>query len=433
MSSLNIIKTKNILVVGDVMIDTYYSGEVRRISPEAPVPIFHKQSERSVLGGAANVAANLISARQNVSMMAVVGNDNAADKLKIALESKGIDTSLIMALDRSTTEKVRFLASDNNQQVLRLDVEDTDNIDRTECSVLLDTLETKIDSFDLILMSDYLKGLLSFDFTQDVIRLARAHNIPLIIDVKDPHIEKYKGAYLLKPNKKELHDLTRMPVSNDMEIIQASEKLLSLCECNYVLTTCGSRGMVLVGDGAPYFIDCAEQEVYDVTGAGDTTVAYLAACMVNGFSMREAVDIANCAAGIQVSKVGTSSVYWNEVREYLTSQKKGIVHKILNWETLDDFKRETLRKKVVFTNGCFDILHIGHIRYLQEASKLGDILIIGLNSDDSVRRLKGASRPINSQSERAEVLCALEFVDYVIVFDEDTPYELIKKYNQMFW
>lgn len=426
MSILNNIKEKKILVIGDVMLDTYFSGEVKRVSPEAPVPVFKKKSECSVLGGAANVAANLIATGQSVSIMSIIGRDEIGSRLKELLREKGINTDLLCPLDRNTTQKTRFLA-ENNQQVLRLDVEETKPLDKTECVSLLDSLQIVIANFELVILSDYMKGLLTYDFTQGVLHLAREHNIPTIIDVKDPKIDKYKGAYLLKPNKKELHDLTGMPVSNDDEVINASENLRNACGCEYVLTTCGSRGMVLVGDGEPYFIDCAEQEVYDVTGAGDTTIAYLAACMVNGFSMRESVDISNCAAGIKVSKVGTSSVYWNEVREYLNDQKKSIIHKLLSWKTLDDFRTGNTGKKIVFTNGCFDIIHIGHIRYLQEASKLGDILVVGLNSDASVRRLKGPTRPVNNQSDRAEVLCALEFVDYVIIFEEETPHELIKK------
>ena len=244
---------------------------------------------------------------------------------------------------------------------------------------------------------------------------------------KDPDVEKYKHAYLLKPNKKELQDLTGMPVESDEEIIAASRKLRQICETTYVLTTCGARGMVLVGDGEPYFISAVGQEVFDVTGAGDTTIAYLAACMVNDFHMREAVEIANYAAGIQVRKVGTSLVSWREVREFLTGKKEGAGHKIIQGEVLDSFRRDHENQRIVFTNGCFDILHIGHIRYMQEAARLGDILIIGLNSDASVKRLKGPERPVNSEEDRAELLCALGFVDYVTVFDEDTPFELISK------
>ncbi len=420
------VNSKNILVIGDVMLDTYFNGEVKRISPEAPVPVFRKKSERSVLGGAANVAANLVAADQKVSMMAMVGKDETGTRLREIFESQGINTDLIISLDRKTTEKTRFLAG-NHQQVMRLDVEDTDELGEDDCKLLLSELENKIDKYDLILISDYLKGLLTFDFTQGVIYMAKDHNIPVIIDVKDPKHSKYNHATLLKPNLKELADLTRLKVDTDEQIIRASKELMERCHCQYVLTTCGARGMVLVGDGEPYFITAEGQEVFDVTGAGDTTIAYLAACMVNGFSMRESVEIANLAAGIQVGKVGTSSVYWREVREHLADQKEGAIHKLLQRNVVETFRCDHEGQKIVFTNGCFDILHVGHIRYLQEAAKLGDVLVLGINSDSSVKRIKGPERPINSELERAEMLCALGFIDYVVIFEEDTPLELIKK------
>ncbi len=424
MSRLNNIVSKNILVIGDVMLDTYYTGDVKRISPEAPVPVFRKKTERSVLGGAANVAANLVAAGQNVSMMSMIGNDEVGEKLKKIFEEQGINTDLIIPLERHTTEKTRFLAA-NNQQVLRLDVEDIDPLSTSDCEKMIKKLEDRIDGFDLILISDYLKGLLTYDFVQAVIYKAKEKSIPVIIDVKDTKFEKYAGATLLKPNLKEIADLTGLPVNTDEEIVEASIKLKTQCNVDYVLTTCGGRGMVIVGDGEPYFIPAFGQEVYDVTGAGDTTIAYLGTCMVNGFSMREAVDIANLAAGIQVSKVGTSSVCWSEIRERLVDQSNDAVHKIINGKAIERFRRDHREQKIVFTNGCFDILHVGHIRYLQEAAKLGDILIIGINSDESVKRLKGPERPINNQSERAEMLGALGFVDYVAIFDEDTPLNLI--------
>lgn len=426
MKSLKNIEKKNILVIGDVMLDTYFTGDVKRISPEAPVPVFRKKSERSVLGGAANVAANLIAAGQNVSVMAMVGNDTAGDHLKKLFQKKGIDTSLVVSLDRNTTEKTRFLAS-NNQQVLRLDVEDTYPLGHDDCERMLKALDEQIDKFNLILLSDYLKGLLTFEFTQGVLQKAREKNIPAIIDVKDSKIGKYKDAFLIKPNLKELQDLTGLSVTTDDEIINASQKLRKICNTQYILTTCGARGMVLVGDGEPYFIESVGKEVFDVTGAGDTTIAYLAACIVNGFDMTEAVNIANYAAGIQVSKVGTSSVYWKEIREQLTNKEDATIHKVLTGKAVDTFRVDNADKKVVFTNGCFDILHVGHLRYMQEAAKMGDVLVVGLNSDASVRRLKGPERPINNQDDRIEMLAALEFVDYVVLFDEDTPYELIKK------
>lgn len=426
MKSLNNIEVKNILVVGDVMLDTYYTGEVKRISPEAPVPVFLKKNERSVLGGAANVAANLVAAGQHVFMMTIVGNDKNGEKLIHAFAKKGIDTSMIVSLERNTTEKTRFLAS-NNQQVLRLDVEDTFPLEHQDCEKLMEIFNKQIDKFDLIILSDYLKGLLTYEFTQGILQIAKEKGIPAIVDVKDKNIDKYKGAYLLKPNLKELHDLTGLRVDTDEYIIEASKQLRELCQTKYILTTCGARGMVLVGEETPYFIESAGKEVFDVTGAGDTTIAYLAACMVNEFEMKDAVNLANYAAGIQVSKVGTSSVYWKEIREYLTDKEDASTHKILSDKAIDLFREEHKDKKIVFTNGCFDLLHIGHLRYMQEASALGDILVVGLNSDASVKRLKGSERPINNQNDRAEMLSALEFVDYVVIFDDDTPYELIKK------
>lgn len=422
------VEKHRILVVGDVMLDTYFMGDVNRISPEAPVPVFRKKTERSVLGGAANVASNLIAAGQKVSIMAMMGNDETGQRLKEIFESEGVDTRLIFSLDRHTTEKTRFLAS-NNQQVLRLDVEDTYPLSLIDCNEMIDALKSRINDFDFILISDYLKGLLTVEFTRAVISLAKKNGIPVAIDVKDPYYQKYDGATLLKPNRKELRNLTGKAVGTDQDIIDASNELRKKCHAGYVLTTCGSHGMILVGEDGHYAVKAAGQEVFDVTGAGDTTIAYLVACMVNGYGIKEAVNIANLAAGIQVSKVGTSVVYWPEVRSRLAdeSQSHDVASKIISGELVDGFRKDHAGKKVVFTNGCFDILHIGHIRYLQEAARLGDVFVIGLNSDESVRRLKGSERPINNEMERAEMLCVFGFVDYVAIFDEDTPIELIHK------
>jgi len=426
MFHLSQIRSRHILVVGDVMLDNYYVGDVRRISPEAPVPVFRKRSERSVLGGAANVAANLVAANQQTSMMSIIGRDANGQTMMQLFENLGINAGLVSNLQRSTTIKTRFLA-DNNQQLLRLDVEDTDPITKVESNRILNKLQKVIDDFDLILMSDYLKGLLTQEFTQGVIKMARKHDIPVVIDVKDPKYGKYYGATLLKPNLNELRSLTGKNVQTDEEIVEAAEELRKRSNCQYVLATLGAKGMVLVGDGEPYFVKSLAREVYDVSGAGDTTIAYLATCMANEMPIRESVDIANYAAGIQVGKVGTSSVSWQEVRDLISNEDHGIVHKILSAEELNSFRRDNAQKKIVFTNGCFDILHVGHKRYLQQAATLGDILVVGVNSDASVRRLKGPTRPVNNEQDRAEMLSALGFIDYVVIFDEDTPYELIKK------
>ena len=427
MINLSQIKRKSILVIGDVMLDNYFLGDIKRISPEAPVPVFRKKSERSVPGGAANVAANLVAANQEVSIMTIIGNDEIGKRLLDFFSEMGIGTDSVQILVRNTTIKTRFLAG-NNQQVLRLDVEDTEPISEKVCTDMLTKLEEVIDSYNLILLSDYLKGLLTYEFTQGVLKLAREHNIPAIIDVKDPHIEKYYGAYLLKPNLKEIMDLTGLPAQTDEEIVKAAETLRKRCDCKYVLCTRGARGMVLVGDSQqPFFISAENREVFDVSGAGDTTIAYIACAMANGIEMNDAVTIANYAAGIQVSKIGTSSVYLQEVRDYISREDDGTLHKVLHADDIETFRQDNLNKKIVFTNGCFDILHVGHKRYLQQAATLGDILVVGVNSDDSVRRLKGPDRPVNSEQDRAEILCALGFIDYVVIFEEDTPYELIKK------
>lgn len=426
MYKLSQIRSRHILVVGDVMLDNYYVGDVRRISPEAPVPVFRKRSERSVLGGAANVAANLVAANQQPCMMSIIGKDANGKTMMQLFENLGINAGLVSNLQRSTTIKTRFLA-DNNQQLLRLDVEDTDPITKVESNRILKKLQKVIDDFDLILMSDYLKGLLTQEFTQGVIKMARKHDIPVVIDVKDPKYGKYYGATLLKPNLNELRSLTGKNVQTDEEIVEAAEELRKRSNCQYVLATLGAKGMVLVGDGEPYFVKSLAREVYDVSGAGDTTIAYFATCMANEMPIRESVDIANYAAGIQVGKVGTSSVSWQEVRDLISNEDHGIAHKILSAEELNSFRKDNAQKKIVFTNGCFDILHVGHKRYLQQAATLGDILVVGVNSDASVRRLKGPTRPVNNEQDRAEMLSALGFIDYVVIFDEDTPYELIKK------
>lgn len=416
-------KGKSILVIGDVMLDRYYGGDVERISPEAPVPVFRKQTEQCKLGGAANVAANLAAASQHVSMMTMVGRDEDGDKIIRALEEMGIDTSCVFQGVHATTVKTRFLAR-NHQQLMRMDVEETDDLTPEDCTAMLSILKTRIDSIDLIVLSDYLKGVLTYAFTQGILRMAREHGVPTLIDVKDKHMEKYDGAYLLKPNLKELQDMTNMVVSTDEEIIVASQLLRDRCHCAYVLTTCGARGMILVGETI-HAIDSVSKEVYDVTGAGDTTIAYLSACLANGIPIEEAVNIANLAAGVQVAKVGTSAV---RLQEVVDAQKEHALHthgKLLPRKDAKAFRETNSQKKIVFTNGCFDILHVGHIRYLQQAATLGDLLVVGLNSDVSVRRLKGEGRPINGQEDRAELLCALDCVDEVVIFDEDTPYALI--------
>lgn len=424
MNLLDRIQKKNILVIGDVMLDTYCTGEVRRISPEAPVPVFRKLGGRSSPGGAANVAANLAAANQSVSLLSVVGEDAAGAQLKARLSRLGIDAGMLLPLKACTTEKVRFIA-ESNQQVMRLDNEVCDAISGETCARLLDVLAERIDGSDVVVLSDYNKGLFTETFTRGVIKLAREHGKRTLVDVKGSSAAKYAGAFLIKPNLSELRDMTGMPAKTDQQILAASNALREACRSEYVLTTCGGRGMVLAGEKEPVFVDADDHEVFDVTGAGDTALAYLAAGLANGFSVREAVEVSNHAAGLQVTKAGTAAIGLREVSEAISREDWG--RKILDRRSAAKLRGAASDKRIVFTNGCFDILHAGHVRYLRQAAALGDILIVGLNSDASVRKLKGEGRPINTAEDRAELLSALEFVDYIVVFDEETPYELIRQ------
>lgn len=414
-------KSKKILVIGDIMLDIYYKGDVDRISPEAPVPVFKKINEKCVLGGASNVAANLAFANQKTSVMALVGEDSYGKKIRDLFAEIGVDSTLVGNWDRPTITKTRFLA-ENNQQILRLDIEDSHDIsDELEEELLL-KLEKTIEQFDWILISDYMKGLLTENFTQNVIKLAKKFGKKVLADIKDSNFKKYKGAYLLKPNQKELQNITKMPVSTDEELFHAAKYLLQETECEYVLTTCGAKGMVLVGENFIRRLDTVGRSVYDVTGAGDTTIAYLAASLANGIDIVEAMKIANYAAGLQVGKVGTSIVYLHEVEESMRSGGGYRHQKVFRMNERNTLKNQIIewRKKgetVVTTNGCFDIIHIGHIALLEEAKKYGDHLIVLINTDASVRRLKGADRPINTEEDRATVIAALDCVDAVMLFD----------------
>lgn len=428
---INLIKKynkKSILVIGDVMLDTYFLGKVSRVSPEAPIPVLNKKTERQVLGGAANVAANLTGIEQNVYMMSFIGKDNAGDKIVELLSNLNVDTSMmIRSSEIITTEKTRMLAQ-NNQQIMRLDQEEILNLTQEQENHAIKILEEKIVELDLIILSDYLKGVLNANFTKKIIEVANDNNVKVIIDVKDPSVEKYTNAFLLKPNLLELKSLTGMPVETFEEISKAGKVLCDKCNCQYVLATCGGDGMVLVkNDGESQKITCTAKEVYDVSGAGDTVISYLGAGIANDIKLIDAVNISNIAAGVKVSKVGTSIVYLEEVRAFLGFMDySSVLKKLISKEEIPNILKINKGKKIVFTNGCFDILHSGHIRYLQKSATHGDILIVGVNDDASIKRLKGEERPINCLEDRLEVLSALEFIDYVIPFSEDTPIELIK-------
>lgn len=421
------IKRKKILVIGDVMLDEYYIGTIKRISPEAPVPVFLEEDKKYSLGGAANVAVNMAVNNMDVSVLAIIGADDKGRKLKELFKENGIKSDMLLECVRPTSTKCRLLAG-NNQQVIRIDTEDSTDIEEETEKRLFSLVESCISDFQIVVLSDYLKGVLSYNFTRELINLCNSRDIKTLVDVKDSRAEKYKGAYLLKPNKKELGMMSDLSISTEKELLNAARQLRKNCDSEYVLTTCGAEGMVLVDAYDGYQkLSTTSHEVFDVTGAGDTVIAYLAMCIANDIDIFESVRISNIAAGIQVSKVGTSTVMLEEVDWFKkNSRKSETKNKLIKPSDLHIIREKCKNKKIVFTNGCFDILHIGHARYLKEASELGDILIIGLNSDDSVRRLKGENRPINTESERSEFLSYFNFVDYIVIFEDDTPYNLIK-------
>ena len=422
---------KKILVVGDVMLDTYHFGKVDRISPEAPVPVFLETGRgRHVPGGAANVAANIAAIGVPVDLCSVTGEDDAANMLKDLLAERNVDTRLLREdARRRTTEKVRFIGP-NSQQMLRVDTEDAGGIPFEMICGQLEAVASRMEDYALFLLSDYNKGVLTEAAAQAFIRLANEKDIPVLADVKGRNFRKYRNATLLKPNRKELAELTGMGTDTAGDAAAAAEHLCRMASCRYVLTTLGAEGMFLVGQGGVVkAVKSVAREVYDVTGAGDTSIAYLAAELVLGKDLPEAMEISNYAAGLQVAKAGTSIVYPEEVFRAMenAAEKEGKRLDFYQADGLAPLKRkQRAGSRVVFTNGCFDILHAGHIAYLSEAKKLGDILVVGVNSDASVRRLKGEGRPVNALEDRLTLLSALECVDYVAAFEEDTPLGLIK-------
>lgn len=414
---------KSFLVIGDIMLDKYCMGTINRISPEAPVPVLRYKEEKNILGGAANVATNLVGIDQKVSLLACVGNDAAGKEVLGLLSDAGIDSEMVvMEEDRPTTLKTRYVAG--NQQLLRVDDESVAELKDETKNCILEIYERRISEFDLVLISDYMKGVLSYELTQKLIQIANANGKKVIVDVKDRNAAKYKDSYLLKPNRKELNELSMMPVDTMEEVVEAMKELRKKAGCKCILATLSADGMAFLGeDDQVVFEKCDTRKVYDVVGAGDTAFAYVAAAMAFGFDATEMLKIANTASSIKITRFGTSVVKLSEVVDELYHE----VNKIQTMDTIEKALEGQRHKKIVFTNGCFDILHIGHIRYLKEAKAKGDILVLGLNSDASVKRLKGPSRPVNSEQDRMDMLAEMEFIDYVVLFEEDTPYNLIAK------
>jgi D-beta-D-heptose 7-phosphate kinase/D-beta-D-heptose 1-phosphate adenosyltransferase len=417
----------NIAVIGDLMIDHYIWGTCQRISPEAPVQVVSVSEETVVLGGAGNVINNLHSLGARVAIFSVVGDDEAAKEMRLLL-SKGVDhkVELVVEHGRKTTKKSRIIAS--NQQVIRYDDETTEAISLASQYHLFEALKREIFSYDMILLSDYGKGVLTPHLTQDIITLAKDFNKPILVDPKGDDYQKYRGATLLTPNKKEAILATKMEISSDEDLKKVIAKLKEELALDYSIITLSEDGIALF-DQSLEIIPTVAREVFDVTGAGDTVLASLGVALASGFTPIEACEFANKAAAVVVAKVGSATATLNEIEEYdhLLNQGKS-ESKIKNLKEIERIAKRLREqgRKIVFTNGCFDILHRGHATYLQKAKELGDVLILGLNSDASIRRLKGEDRPINNLEDRAFLMGALESIDFVVPFEEDTPYALIK-------
>lgn len=415
-----------ILVAGDIILDRFIRGSVTRISPEAPVQVVNVNGESIALGGAANVAHNLAAIGTRVTLAGVIGDDEHGRTVIQEMKQLGIDAGMILTDSRRPTSvKTRVLAG--HQQVVRIDREDSSFIPPDTEQRLLSLIEASAASFDLMVLSDYLKGVLTDTVTKRLIRIAQDHDKIIIIDPKRADLSVYAGATLIKPNLKEAEQSVRRKISTAEDAIQAGKELAAQYHFRNVLITRGAEGMTLVTDGGCQHFPATAREVFDVTGAGDTVTAYLARILACGAPVSDAVYLANRAAGVAVSKVGTVSVTREEVLHDLEEVSSGASKIVTAAELSVILPALRKNKTVVFTNGCFDILHVGHITLLTKSRALGDMLIVGLNSDASIRRIKGEKRPIVSEQERAHILAALESVDYVVLFDEDTPIELIKK------
>ena len=420
-------QSPKILVVGDLMIDHYLWGSSNRISPEAPVQIVNIKNESVVLGGAGNVINNLKALGAQVDVISVLGGCEISDELKSLLDNIDIDTQhLITQKDRITSKKSRIIAS--HQQVVRYDRESTDEINNESQNVALEIFEKIISDYDNVLLSDYGKGVLTPNLTQSLISIANKNHKKVLVDPKGLNYSKYKGAYLLTPNKKEASEATGINIIDDASLSYCIKQLKNECSLEISLITLSEQGVAIYDDKLRIHPTVA-REVFDVTGAGDTVLASLGFSLACNYNIDDAVEFSNLSAGVVVGKIGSATATLNEIIEYESSLNKSTSDGHI--KTFDEIKDLTVDlknrgKKIVFTNGCFDILHVGHVKYLEEAKSFGDVLILGLNSDESVTTLKGEGRPINPQMDRAYILAALEPVDYVVIFNEETPYDLIK-------
>ncbi|POY45204.1 bifunctional heptose 7-phosphate kinase/heptose 1-phosphate adenyltransferase [Avibacterium gallinarum] len=411
-----------VLVLGDVMLDRYWFGATNRISPEAPVPVVRVQENEERAGGAANVAMNIASLNVPVQLLGLTGQDEAGSALSTMLEKQNIDCNFVQLASHPTITKLRVLS--RHQQLLRLDFEE--DFHNVESDLLLAKLQSAVQNFGALILSDYGKGTLNQ--VQAMIQIARQAKIPVLIDPKGTDFERYRGATLLTPNMSEFEAVVGKCHSEE-EIVEKGLKLIRDIELSALLVTRSEKGMTLLRpDQPPFHLPTEAKEVFDVTGAGDTVISVLATALADGRSFEESCYLANVAAGIVVGKLGTSTVSNVELENAIhgrTTTGFGVMNEQQLKEAVAQAKQRG--EKIVMTNGVFDIIHPGHVSYLDNARKLGDRLIVAVNSDASVKRLKGESRPINPLEARMAVLAGLAAVDWVVEFSEDTPQRLISE------
>lgn len=415
-----------IWVIGDLMLDDYLEGAVDRVSPEAPVQVVQVADSFVRLGGAGNVAAACTALGARPFLAGVLGRDPQGDQVLAECERQGINTSAVLCLDnRPTTRKLRVMA--RHQQILRLDWEERRAVEPGVAGDLLESLGAA-EAPAALLVSDYEKGLLTPETLEVILGRARSLAVPVVVDPKSPRIERYRGATVLTPNHKELEKAMgrRLAGASVAELVEAARSYLERTGAEALCLTLGPRGIVtLERDGTVDEVPATAHEVFDVTGAGDTVAAVLALSLGAGAALAEAVRLANAAAGVVVGKAGTAVVSPRELR--LALEPRG-ASKVVPREEIEAHCEgwRRLGRRVVFTNGCFDLLHVGHLQLLRQAASHGDALVVGLNSDASVRRLKGEERPLVHETERAALLAALEGVDAVVIFEDDTPLRLIE-------
>jgi len=417
-----------ILVIGDLIYDEYIWGNIQRISPEAPIPVLEWTGDNYSLGGAANVANNLSQLGAKVYLSGIVGPDEQGIRLKELMKGLKIDTAGVFVDPlRPTTRKTRILA--HNQQLLRIDKESTQPLPEELEARIQEYLGNIIPEVDGIICSDYMKGVLKEGLLRRIIELATEKDKLILVDPKGKDFSKYYGVYALTPNLKEAEEASGIKIYSEADLERAAGELFRRVNCQILLITRGKDGLSLFRRDAPMVkISTEAREVYDVTGAGDTVISLFGLVLFLGFKETVAARLANIGAGIVVGKLGTAPITPQDMDHYLDHRSIYQDRKIIPLPELLSIVNAARAqgKTIVFTNGCFDLLHVGHIQYLQQAKSLGDILIVGLNDDHSVRALKGPLRPLIKQEERARILAALGCIDYVIIFSELTPENLIR-------